>query len=132
VYVDACSEVYRPLAEVLIATVMRISEALALRWDDVDFANRVIRVYRQRTAAGEDGHTKSRRFAPFLWARLLSGLRDLRGAAGGDPGDGLHACARLRNAGASAQDRPWAMEQPRRVGADGSEHGVTGLAQGRA
>lgn len=68
VYVDACSEVYRPLVEVLIATGMRISEALALRWDDVDFANRVIRVYRQRTAAGEDGHTKNRASAPFLWA----------------------------------------------------------------
>jgi integrase len=79
VYVDACSEVYRPLAEVLIATGMRISEALALRWDDVDFANRVIRVYRQQTATGEVGHTKSRRFRSVsVGDRLLSGLRDLQ------------------------------------------------------
>jgi integrase len=78
-YVDACPEVYRPLAEVLIATGMRISEALALRWDDIDFANRVIRVYRQRTATGGDGHTKSRRFRSVaVGNRLLGGLRDLQ------------------------------------------------------
>jgi integrase len=78
-YVDACPEVYRPLAEILIATGMRISETLALRWDDVDFANRVIRVYRQRTATGADGHTKSRRFrAVSVGDRLLGVLRDLQ------------------------------------------------------
>jgi integrase len=78
-YLDACSEVYRPLAEVLIATGMRISEALALRWDDIDFANKVIRVYRQRTAAGDDGHTKSRRFRSVsVGDRLLGLLRDLQ------------------------------------------------------
>jgi integrase len=31
-YLDACSSVYRPLAELLIGSGMRISEALALRW----------------------------------------------------------------------------------------------------
>src|ERR1035437_5862037 len=34
-YLDASSDAYRPLAELLIATGLRISEALALRWDDV-------------------------------------------------------------------------------------------------
>ena len=78
-YLDACPDVYRPLAEVLIATGMRISEALALRWDDIDFANRVIRVYRQRTAAGGDDHTKSRRFRSVsVGDRLLTVLRDLQ------------------------------------------------------
>jgi integrase len=76
-YLDACSDTYRPLAEVLIATGMRISEALGLRWDDVDFTSRVIRVYRQRTADG-DGHTKSRRFRSIsVGDRLLALLRDL-------------------------------------------------------
>ncbi len=78
-YLDSCSAVYRPLAEVLIATGMRISEALALRWDDVDFANKVIRVYRQRTAAGGDDHTKSRRFRSVsVGDRLLGVLRDVQ------------------------------------------------------
>jgi integrase len=78
-YLDACSLVYRPLAELLIGTGMRISEALALRWDDIDFANKVIRVYRQRTADGGDDHTKSRRFrAVSVGDRLLGLLRDVQ------------------------------------------------------
>jgi integrase len=43
-YLDACGETYRPLAETLIATGLRISEALALTWDDVDFPARTLRV----------------------------------------------------------------------------------------
>src|SRR3954464_8768496 len=33
-YLDACADFYRPLAEVLIGTGARISEALALMWPD--------------------------------------------------------------------------------------------------
>jgi integrase len=78
-YLDASSDAYRPLAELLIATGLRISEALALRWDDVDFANKVIRVYRQRTADGGDDHTKSQRFrAVSVGDRLVGLLRDLQ------------------------------------------------------
>jgi len=40
-YLDACSESYRPLAEVLIASGLRISEALELRWTDVDLDSAV-------------------------------------------------------------------------------------------
>jgi integrase len=77
-YLEECSKVYRPLAELLIATGMRISEALALRWDDIDFAAKAIRVYRQRTADGV-GATKSRRFRQIVVGdRLLSLLSDLR------------------------------------------------------
>lgn len=86
-YLDACSDVYRPLAELLIATGMRISEALALRWEDVDFAANAIRVYRQRTAAG-DGATKSRRFRQVVVGdRLLGLLQNLR-ARQGEQGTG--------------------------------------------
>jgi integrase len=35
-YLDACIAAYRPLAEFLIGTGARISEALAVRWPDVD------------------------------------------------------------------------------------------------
>jgi integrase len=51
-YLDACEDVYRPLAETLIATGLRISEALALTWDDVDVAGRALRVVRSRKAGG--------------------------------------------------------------------------------
>jgi integrase len=55
---------------------VRISEALALRWDDIDFDHRVIRVYRQRTTGGDD-HTNSRRFRSVsVGDRLLRILRD--------------------------------------------------------
>ena len=40
-YLEACSGLYRRVAELLIAPDVRISEALALRWDDIDFDRRV-------------------------------------------------------------------------------------------
>src|SRR3954453_12429826 len=60
-YLDACEDIYRPLAETLVATGLRISEALALTWDDVDFAARTLRVLRSRKAEGH-GSTKGDRF----------------------------------------------------------------------
>src|SRR5918992_3438868 len=74
-YLDACLPVYRPLAELLIGSGIRISEALALRWDDVDFPRRVVRVYRSATRDGE-GSTKGKRFQSVqVGPRLLDALR---------------------------------------------------------
>ena len=36
-YLDACEAWYRPLAEVLIGAGLRIGEAIALEWRDVDW-----------------------------------------------------------------------------------------------
>ena len=49
-YLDACSELYRPLAELLIGSGLRISEALGLRIGDLDLENTggTIVVYRSR------------------------------------------------------------------------------------
>jgi integrase len=62
-YLHACSETYRPLAEVLIGAGLRISEALALKAGDLelDGSGGVIVVYRsaKRDAVGS---TKSDRF----------------------------------------------------------------------
>ncbi len=63
IYLDSCSDVYRPLAEVLIGSGLRISEALALRIGDLelDDSGGVIVVYRSRKKATV-GSTKSDRF----------------------------------------------------------------------
>lgn len=62
-YLDACSELYRPLAELLIGTGLRISEALALRVGDLELEETggVIVVYRSRKKDSV-GSTKSDRF----------------------------------------------------------------------
>lgn len=63
IYLDSCSDLYRPLAEVLIGSGVRISEALALRIGDLelDDGGGVIVVYRSRKKATV-GSTKSDRF----------------------------------------------------------------------
>jgi integrase len=62
-YLDACSEVYRPLAELLIGSGLRISEALALRVGDLDLEETggTLVVYRSRKR-DMVGSTKSDRF----------------------------------------------------------------------
>jgi integrase len=89
VYLDACAPAYRPLAELLIATGMRISEALALSWNDIDLENNAIRVLRSAKRDG-DGSTKGDRFrsvdfGPRLATVLaeLQASRDEHAARGG-------------------------------------------------
>ena len=82
VYLDGCDPTYRPLAEVLIATGLRISEALALTWSDVDWDARTLRIVRSRKREGS-GSTKGDRsrsvdFGPRI-ARVLKDLRARRG-----------------------------------------------------
>jgi integrase len=63
-YLDSCSEVYRPLAETLIGSGLRISEALALRIGDIELERTggTIVVYRSRKRDEVVGSTKSNRF----------------------------------------------------------------------
>jgi integrase len=62
-YLDGCSDVYRPLAELLIGSGLRISEALALRVSDLELEDTggAVIVYRSRKKDGT-GSTKSDRF----------------------------------------------------------------------
>ena len=60
-YLEAAPDAYRPLAELLIATGLRIGEAVALEWSDVDFEALTLRVSRSRKLGGAVGGTKSDR-----------------------------------------------------------------------
>ena len=62
-YLEACSEIYRPLAELLVGSGLRISEALALRRSDLELEETggTIVVYRSRKK-DTIGSTKSDRF----------------------------------------------------------------------
>jgi len=63
-YLDSCSDVYRPVAELLIGSGLRISEALALRVGDLELEKTggAIVVYRSRKRGEMVGSTKSDRF----------------------------------------------------------------------
>jgi integrase len=67
-YLDACVEVYRPLAEVLVRAGLRISEAIALQIADLELerSGGFIVVYRSqkkaRTRGTANGSTKGDRF----------------------------------------------------------------------
>jgi integrase len=89
-YLDGCSDVYRPLAELLIGSGLRISEALALRIADLelDRTGGTIVVYRSRKI-DTVGSTKSDRFraveiGPGLCAVLRDQVARRGDIAGGD------------------------------------------------
>jgi integrase len=78
VYLEACSRDYRPLAELLIACGLRISEALALTFQEVDLARRALRVVRSAKHQGA-GSTKGDRFRSVDFGPRVEGLlRDFR------------------------------------------------------
>ena len=52
-YLDACAAHYRPLAELLIGTGARISEALALTWPDLDLEQSIVHIHRQQPRRGD-------------------------------------------------------------------------------
>jgi integrase len=52
-YLDACGTAYRPIAELLIGTGARISEALALTWPDLDLDQSTVHIRRQQPRGGE-------------------------------------------------------------------------------
>ena len=83
-YLSCCSTTYRPLAELLISCGLRISEALGLVWEDIDFVTGTITVNRQaKGARGQTGPTKSRRARSVeAGPDLLRTLADLKARQG--------------------------------------------------
>jgi integrase len=80
VYLDHCPDWYRPLAEILIGTGMRVGEAIALEWRDVDWSTPAIRVDRAvKQHSGTVGSTKGDHARTVLIAPyLVDVLRDQR------------------------------------------------------
>ena len=85
-YLDACAPVYRPLAELLIGSGLRISEALALQWDDIDFRAPRGSACTGRPSARARAATKGKRF------RAGAGRPSIAGH------DARPACSRRRGA----------------------------------
>lgn len=54
-YLDACEDWYRPLAEVLLGAGLRIGEAIALEWRDVDWDGSALLISRSAKDSGEIG-----------------------------------------------------------------------------
>jgi integrase len=84
VYLDSCSDAYRPLAQLLIGSGLRISEALGLRVSDLELEPRggAIIVHRSRKRDGV-GSTKSDRFRSVeIGQGLAQTLRDHVAARG--------------------------------------------------
>ena len=110
-YLDACAEHYRPLAEFLIGTGARISEALAVRWPDVDLDAGVVRIARQIERSGHGtAPTKGQRFravqiGPRLVATLRM-LRDTRQRASEHDGEWLFVCPRPTRGRYSTRTEP--------------------------
>jgi integrase len=74
-YVSACMTHYRPLAQFLIGTGVRVSEALAIRFRHIALDDGVVRVYGQRGRDGSDSRpTKSKRFRSVQILGSLPGL----------------------------------------------------------
>lgn len=117
IYLDSCSDVYRPLAEVLIGSGVRISEALALRIGDLELDD---------TGGGSSStaHARRPRSAPRSptasdrWrsarARALSCAPRSHGAASSTLGSRPRR-PKIETPPAGGQRR-WASAAPHRVG----------------
>jgi integrase len=97
-YLDTCSTHYRPLADLLIGTGARISEALALTWPDLDLEQGTVHIHRQQPRRG-DGTRRpkgKRSRTVLIGPRLNSTLTAHRDAAHrvSDEPDWLFICPR--------------------------------------
>jgi integrase len=99
-YLGACPAHYRPLAQLLIGTGARISEALALTWRDVDLEHGTVQIQRQRARRGDatrqpkSKHARTVLIGPRLIESLLA-LRDSARPANGEP-EWMFICPRPR------------------------------------
>ena len=117
-YLDSCSDLYRPLAELLIGSGLRISEALALRVGDLELED--TRRHDRRLPLAQErrgvGSTKSDRFRsveigrePLARAPRPAGRRRRDGALGIGP-----TARSVRRCPCGPQAQPGSMGERRR------------------
>ncbi len=70
-YLDSCDLSYRPLAEVLLGAGLRIGEAIALEWRDVDWDGSALTISRSAKDSGTVGTPKGDRSRTVLLAPYL-------------------------------------------------------------
>ena len=97
-YLDACSAHYRSLAQFLIGSGARISEALAIRFGHLDLDQGAVRIYGQRGRDGGDAQpTKGKRFRSVqIGPGLVQTLTELRAARAAAPDDWAFLCPKPR------------------------------------
>jgi integrase len=81
-YLDACLPAYRPLAELLISTGLRLGEALGLEWRDIDFDASALRVTRALKLSGIGSTKTDKPRIVYVDKILLEMLREHRKATG--------------------------------------------------
>ena len=99
-YLGACPAHHHPLAQLLIGTGARISEALALTWRDVNLEHGTVQIQRQRARHGDNTRQPKTKHARtvLIGPRLTKSLRTLNNSArptNGQP-DWLFICPRPR------------------------------------
>ena len=95
-YLQACDSRYRPLAEVLIGAGLRVSEALALTWADLDLSAGAIVVSRslkgrRETTGSTKGDAARRVEIGRRLARVLADHQALSGSTASHPSSSLAA-----------------------------------------
>jgi integrase len=105
-YLDACAPYYLLLARFLIGTGARISEALGLRFGDVDLHECVVRIHRQRDRDGDAlKPTKGKRFrAVQSGPALAAAVREERDRRTATADDWLFLCPIPRRGQYSGRD----------------------------
>lgn len=77
-YLDACATWYRPLAETLIGAGLRIGEAIALEWPDIDWDSSALSITKTTKVGGVGTPKGDRARTVVVAAYVLDALRDYR------------------------------------------------------
>lgn len=107
-YLEACAAYYVLLARFLVGTGARISEAVGVRFGDVDLDHGVVRIYRQRDRDTDASRpTKGKRFRSVqIGPGLAAAVAEAQTARGAATEDWLFLCPTPRRGRYAARREP--------------------------